>query len=195
MRHSSRRQRIAVYTSPAAQTSPARGSTFWTSHSSSGAIITLTLHLGIRVRGITPGQAHGAPKVGQFHRPVDSEEDILGFEIAVCDAAVMEVGDRAHDLLEEAVNVGERERGACCGDEGAEVAGGAVLRYQAELVAVVEERVDGAEDVGMGKGGGEELFEAVMGYDGRAGGASEGLDDMELFGGCTCRAGGGSAGV
>lgn len=79
------------------------------------------------------------------------------------DVAVVEVGDCAHGLLEEAVDVREGEGGACCCDEGAEVAGGAVLRYQTELAAVVEEGVNGAEDVGVGEGGGEGLFEAVVG--------------------------------
>lgn len=126
---------------------------------------------------------------------MDGEEDILRFEIAVCDAAVVEVSDCAHDLLEEAVDIAERERGASCRDEGAEVAGGAVLGYQAELAAVVKGGVDGAEDVGVGEGGGEGLLEAVVGYDGWAGGAAEDLDHVELFGGCTCRTGCGFAGV
>lgn len=106
------------------------------------------------------------------------EQDILRLDVPVRDGVVVKIRHRTHELLEETVCFG-RLQSPGRGYMGVEVTARAVFYDKTWLSLLVVEAVDRAEEIRVGRGGGEGLFEKLSVYYRWVGGPPKDLYDME----------------
>ena len=97
-----------------------------------GDIARLALGLGAGIERL------GQPEVEDLHRPVVSNFDVRGFQIAMDDAAIVRRVERIGDLPRDRNRVGHRDRSP--GDDGRQVV--AVDEFHHEAVRTIDHAVD-----------------------------------------------------
>lgn len=109
-------------------------------------------HVGIRLPG--HAEALAVAKVGDFQGAASGEQQVLGLEVAVGNAHLVEVLDAPHHLLEEAVGLLNLQL-AARQDESVQIAASTKLHDLAKVALGVLEQIKGVDDVGVAQGGGD----------------------------------------
>lgn len=106
-------------------------------------------HVGIRLPG--HAEALAVAEIGNLQGAARGEQQILGLEVAVGNAHLVEVLDTPHHLLEEAVGLLDLQL-AARQDESVQVAASTELHDLAVVALGVLEQVEGVDDVGVAQG-------------------------------------------